>query len=647
MRKVLLFLVIGFVAVSADAQWRRAGLHGADVRALISDPADPDTLYLGTSGGEVYVSTDAAATWVNPRQSVPFPGYVVDNLLIDREGRLWAACWGLWGGGVIAVSTDRGKTWERRDQGLEDFSVRAFVVDPNDADFALAGGLTGVYRSTDGGRTWSRFSEHGNVESLAIDPRTRERIYVGTWRQGWRSDDGGANWTHIANGMVLDTDMFAITFHPSNPDNIWVSTCGWVYNTDNRGDKWTRYRDGFKNRRIHTVDVDPSDETGQTIYAGSVAGLYRSTDNGKSWGPVSNEDLVISSVVLDARRPRRVIIGVEGDGVYVSGDNAATFERRSEGLHNLRITSVVADAVEKERVYAAVANAGTASGIYRSDDAGRNWTRINSKTLPEVLSLAIASDPQTEPRFLAGTESGFYWSNDGAEWTQSAPVHIPLRANKIVRFNGSRAFAATSEGVFTTRDGGKEWYRLAASQEPAVDIVVGTMGSSPALFALTASGMLAYDGEQWVRVDGAPAKGRTIAVRSVDGVQHIFVAGVSGVRAGRVDAFGSWRSMKAPDAEYAAVLGASRRADDLLFLTSRQQREVLVSTPDQAGWLEMTLPMQGTEITTIAPDPFKKDRYYVGTTGGGVLIYEGAMRQYVQREETGAPVTATAAGGDE
>lgn len=640
MRKLLILLTLLITAIPAGAQWRRAGLHGADVRALIADPGNPDVLFLGTSGGEIYVSTDAAKTWKNPRGSVPFPGYVVDNLVLDRDGHLWAASWGLWGGGVIAVSSDAGKTWKRRDAGLEDFSVRAIAIDPNDPNFILAGGLSGVYRSLDRGTTWQKLSAHENVESLAIDPRTRDRIYVGTWRQGWRSDDGGKNWIHINKGMVLDTDMFAISFDPRNPDDIWVSTCGWVYNTDNRGDLWTRYRDGFKNRRIHTVDVDPSDESGQTIYAGSVAGLYRSEDNGKSWSPVSSEDLVINSVVMHAKRPGRVIIGVEGDGVYVSHDNAKTFARRSEGLHNLRITSIVADPVTKERVYAAVAFGGTASGIYRSDDAARNWTRISSSPLPEVLSLAVSPEEGIEARFLAGTESGFFWSADGEGWTQSAPSHFPIRVNKIVRFNRNRSFAATSEGVFTTRDGGKEWYRLASSQEKAVDIVVGTIGSGRALFALTAAGIAAFDGEQWVKVTGAPAKGRTIATRSIDGVQHIFVASAHGVKAGRVDAFGNWQPTEAPNAQYASVFGATRNADDLLFLTSRQQREVLVGTPDDPEWLELTLPMQGTEITTISPDPFAK-RFYVGTVGGGIFVYEGAMRRYVRRDpEAGTPVTA-------
>src|ERR1051326_5185076 len=117
MRKLLIFLAILVVTVPASAQWRRAKLFGADVRALIIDPAHPAPSYVVASGGEAYVSHDAAKSWPNPRHSVESPGYVVDNLVIDRDGRLWAACWGLWGGGVIAVSGDGGRTWSRRDAG--------------------------------------------------------------------------------------------------------------------------------------------------------------------------------------------------------------------------------------------------------------------------------------------------------------------------------------------------------------------------------------------------------------------------------------------------------------------------------------------------------------------------------------------------
>jgi len=623
MRKLLILLTILFLALPVCAQWRRANLFGGDIRALIVDPADPDRLYAGTSGGEVYVSDDAAKSWRNPRGSVEFPGYVVDNLVIDRAGRLWAACWGLWGGGVIAVSDDGGRTWSRRDEGLEDFSVRAIAIDPHDANFVVVGGLTGVYRSANGGRSWEKISDQINVESLAVDPRNRERIYVGTWRQGIRTDDGGKNWRLINSGMVLDTDMFEITIDPGNPDNVWVATCGWVYNSKNRGDLWTRYRDGFDNRRIHDVEVDPCDHT--TVYAGSVAGLYRTHDGGKIWYRVSDESLVVNNIALSAQRPHRVILGVEGDGIYVSNDDAKTFTRTSEGMRNLTITSIAADPLQAKRVFASVVFGGSSSGIYQSDDAGITWRKLSATALPPVLSLVVGD---ADARFIAGTEKGFYRSDDGVEWTQAAPANTPLRVDKVIRFNPQRFFAATSEGVFTSRDSGKSWYRLAGSDSRTVDIGVGYVGEKRALYALTSIGLLTFDGNQWSVVHGAPAKGRTLALRNIGGKQAIFIAGMAGVKGGSVDAERKWHDAEAPDAQYAAVFSGSRSANDVVFLTSRQQREVLVTDPLDDAWRAFPLPSRTAEIASIALDPFDPDRIYVGTLGEGLFIFEGKSAKY-------------------
>jgi photosystem II stability/assembly factor-like uncharacterized protein len=630
MRKLLILFVLILTTTPLAAQWRRAALYGADVRALIADPSDPDTLFLGTSGGDVYLSTDGAKNWTNPRMGTPFPEFVVDNLVLDAKGRLWAASWGLWGGGVIAVSSDGAKTWERRDAGLEDFSVRAIAVDPNDPEFVVVGGLTGVYRSNDGGREWTKISDQINVESLAIDPRSQDRIYVGTWRQGWRTDDGGKNWKHIAEGMVLDTDMFSITIDPERPDNVWVATCGWVYNSLNGGDNWTRYKDGFNNRRIHDVEIDPKDPN--VVYAGSVAGLYRSENAGKVFAPVTDETLVINSIVLHPKRPDRIILGIEGDGVYVSDDRGANFRRASEGLHNLRIKTVAPDPFEKDRLYAAVMFGGAASGIYRSDDAGLTWERSSKTPLPEILTLTIASETDAEVKFLAGTEKGFFWSNDAHEWTQAEPSGFPVRVDKIVRFNRLRSFAATSEGVFTTRDGGRSWYRLAGATNRAVDIAIGSLAGGRALFALTAAGVEAFDGSKWLTIEGAPAKGRTIAVRNVGGQDLVFVAGMTGVKAGIVNGQNAWESADAPDAQYAAVHGGSRSSGQMLFLTSRQQREILVGEPADGQWAELTLPVRNTEITSVVPDPFTRERYYVATLGEGLFVYEGKTRRYVARD---------------
>lgn len=636
MRKFLILIVLLILATPLFGEWRRAALFGADVRALIVDPANPDTYYLGTSGGEVYVSTDGARTWRNTFNGTPFPGYIVDNLLLDRSGRLWAASWGLWGGGVIAVSNDGGRTWARRDAGLEDFSVRAIAVDPHDPSYVVVGGLTGVYRSTNGGASWTQISDQINVESLAIDPRSHDRIYVGTWRQGQRTEDGGKTWQPINNGMVLDTDMFAISIERDDPDSLWIATCGWVYNTANRGDLWTRYRDGFDNRRIHDIEVDPCNKN--TVYAGSVAGLYRSEDRGKSWYAVSSEDLVINSIALDPQRPGRIVLAVEGDGVYVSEDDAKTFTRSSKGLYNVRVTSIVADPSTKDRVYASVVFGGTSSGIYRSNDGGITWERSSTAKLPEVLSLDVSSD--ATPKFIAGTERGIFVSNDGEQWTQSAPANLPLRVDKVARFSNTRVFAATNEGVYTSRDGGKIWYVLAGADARAVDIVIGSLGDKRALFALTDNGLTAFDGERWTRILDAPSRGRTVALRNVGGEQTLFIAGIQGVKAGRIDENRRWIAAAAPDAQYASVFGTPQ----FLFVTSRDQREVLVGESREADWLALTLPTRHTDVSSIAPDPFRPDRYYVGTAGQGVWVYEGKTSKWAGNASAASAVLASAGG---
>jgi len=630
MRKLLILLILSALVLPASAQWRRAALYGADVRALISDPQNADTLYLGTSSGEVYVSHDGAKSWSTPRVGIPFPGYIVDNLLLDRGGRLWAACWGLWGGGVVAVSEDGGRSWERRDKGLEELSVRAIAIDPHDEHYVVIGGLTGIYRSTDSGASWTKISDQENVESLAIDPRTHDRIYAGTWRQGIRTDDGGKSWKLINNGMVLDTDMFSITIEPDSPDSVWVSTCGWVYNSPNTGENWTRFRDGFNNRRIHDIEVDPCDRN--SLYAGSVAGLYRSDDRGKSWYTVSDESMVVNNIVLHAQRPGRIILGVEGDGVYVSNDNAKTFTRSCDGLRNLRITAVAPDPTMKGRVYATVAFGGAASGVYESADAGRTWKKINAAPIPEILSLSLSEDPEAEVKFIAGTDKGFYQSSDGVEWKQSIPTNAPIRVDKVLRFSRVRQFAATSEGVFTSRDGGLSWYRLAGSDNRTVDIAVGMLGGKRALFALAPNGLIVFDGEKWAAVQGAPATGRTLAVRIVHGSQFVFVAGAAGVKAGRIDVDRIWHDSDAPDAQHAAVFGGSRSNEQLLFLTSRQQREILVGEPKESDWMSLSLPSRTAEVTAITADPFDVNRFYVGTLGEGVYVYEGKTQKYIAKK---------------
>ncbi|MEA2462922.1 MAG: hypothetical protein QOJ98_669, partial [Acidobacteriota bacterium] len=305
----------------------------------------------------------------------------------------------------------------------------------------------------------------------------------------------------------------------------------------------------------------------------------------------------------------------------------------SDGLHNLRITNIAPDPFKKNRVYASVVFGGNASGIYRSDDAGKTWAKASKVSLPEVLSLTIATEADAEVKFVAGTEKGFFYSNDAEEWTQAEPSSFPIRVDKVLRFNRNRAFAATAEGVFTTRDAGKSWYRLAGAKNRAIDIAIATLDGNKGLVAMTSAGLEVFDGTKWTTIAGAPDKGRTIAIRNIDGREHIFVAGAQGVHAGVINAERAWEATEAPHAQFASVHGGTRSSGQMLFLTSRAQREILVGEPSDGAWMELTLPTRNAEVTSVAPDPFTRERYYVGTLGEGIYVYEGKMNRYVAREK--------------
>ena len=622
MRNALMFIcLMVLAAATATADWNRAGLYGADVRSLVIDPRNPDVVYLGTSQGEVYVSRNGGESWSDPRNGIPFPGYVVDNLIVDGKGRLWAASWGLWGGGAIAVSSDGGIKWQRRDGGLDDFSVRALAVDDADPDLLVAGGLTGIYRSSDAGKSWEKISDQENVESLAIDPRDSKRIYVGTWRQAFRTEDGGKSWALVANGMVLDTDVFSINLDPKNPDNLWISTCGWVYSSFDRGENWTRYKEGFNNRRIQAIALDANHDS--WVYAGSVAGLYRTQDLGKSWQLVGDESLVVKAIAVTAERPERIILGTEGDGVYVSKDGGATFLRSCKGLYNVRVAAVQPDLTEKGRIYAAVYFGGSASGLYVSHDGGESWDRLNKTKLPEILSLVVRREES--PKFLAGTEKGFFVSDDGADWVQAEPAAVPLRVEKILPYNRDRLFAATAEGVYTSKDAGRSWYPLGQSPDHALDLAIGRLGDKPALYALTASGLSLFDGGTWLPIDDAPSRGRTLAIRDGSLSEEVVIAGLQGVKSGHVDEEHRWHDTEMPALGFAAVYQTDQGAGRTVVLASRQRSEMFMSGLRGEAWRSLSLPVRSTDVISVTADPFSSRRLFVGTGGQGIFIYQGDL----------------------
>ncbi len=571
-------LLLGAAGRASAARWWRLPLWGAEVRAFAVDPFEAGKVFLGTSRGNFYGSSDGGATWQALHAGPAFPGYVVTALVADPtvRGRLWAALAGQYAGGIVAVSQDFGAKWTPLARWQKSVATRALAVVPGPAPILAIGGDDGVRLSRDGGRTWTPSGTETDglqqVESLAFDPGDANVLYAGTWRQAFRTRDGGKTWARIAQGMVLDATVYSWDFDAKDPRDIWVSTCGWVYHSSDGGDRWTRFTQGFRNRRSHAVRRDPTRPG--TIYAATVGGLHRSTDGGKTWDPVSRESLVVTALAVDPRTGR-LYVGTEGQGVFTSDDAGATLESAATGLSEGRIADLVADPNDASRVYFFRAYGGEESGVWVAE--GMKVRRVSEEPLPASASLTAFRDNAGKTVLMLASASGVRVSRDGgARWTAvaepppGAPVAVfgsPYRQPVLV----------TSEGVYRVGEGGRTFTPVPASPSGAIaaELLAGP-DRNPVLEVKTSDTDFRWGGRTWT--------GRRRAVLS------------GGM-----------------------FLAESNAANPAAYSSLREEGGKLV-WEEGGRRLALTSPRSGLSLATAAAVPGGK--IYVGTTGDGLYLFE-------------------------
>ena len=494
-------ILLGTVPGARAATWWRLPVWGAEVRVFAMDPFRKDALFCGTSRGNFYGSTDGGDSWTPLRQGSAFPGYVATGLVADPDvpGRLWASLAGQYQGGLVARSDDRGENWTVLARWKVSVATRALAVAPATPDgppVLAVGGDDGVRLSMDGGEKWTLTGDTTpglyQVESLAFAPGDPKTLYAGTWRQAFRTRDGGTTWSRIAEGMVLDASVYAWDFAPDDPKDIWVSTCGWVYRTQDGGNKWTRFKTGFTNRRSHNVRRDPRRR--DVVYAGTVGGLHRSTDGGETWLRISRETLVVTALDVD-RRTNRLYVGTEGEGVFYSDDGGMTLVPGSAGLAEGRVSDLVRDPNDPERVLFFRAYAGQESGVWEAK--GMSVRRLSMDPLPPSATLTAFKGSDGETVLLLSSFSGLRVSVDGgARW--SAPDRGPAGTPLALYGSGfGSPVLVTTTGLYRTTNG-RTYTLVAGSPVAPTAVELSSDGSgAPVLEIRTTDGSFRWDGTAW------------------------------------------------------------------------------------------------------------------------------------------------------
>ena len=485
--------------------WQPVGPDGGTVRSLTLDPANPDRIFLGTSAGRIYLSSNNGVTWSRFAHLGSAAEMVLDHVVIDpvHPRNIFVAAWNAQTpdrDGEIFRSKDAGRTWDLV-ADMHGKSVRALSMASSDPKVLVAGALDGIYRTRDGGDNWERISpEHHaeikNVESIAIDPQDPDVIYAGTWHLPWKTEDGGKTWHNIKKGVIDDSDVFSVVIDSTNPANVFISACSGIYRSENAGEFFRKIQGiPYSARRTRMLKMDPGDHN--VVYAGTTEGLWKSTDGGATWKRTTSASVIINDVLIDPRRPSRVLLATDRSGVLASDDGGLTFVASNRGFTHRQVATLLVDsktvdskAVESmpldtkspAYIYAGLLNDKEFGGVFKSADAGQNWTQI-SDGLEGRDIFALQRLPGK--LLLAGTDRGIFLLKSGESRWAPANTLIeekssadPVKSNSVTkalvtktftreltaRINaleiaGHTAFAATSIGLLTSSDAGQSWHK--------------------------------------------------------------------------------------------------------------------------------------------------------------------------------------------
>ena len=285
-------------------------------------------------------------------------------------------------------------------------------------------------RALAGVNRWTSLGPQGppTIHSIGIHPTQPATVYAGGIGGIYKTVDGGGSWSRSV--LTAPAEVRAIVFDPLDPTIVYAAALGVAKTTD-AGATWTAYSSGIEDSfgvpAVFSLVIDP---TSRTLYGGTAFGdVFRSTDGGVTWQPrrtglpTSPRDGVhgARAMAIDPIRPSTVYVGFETGGVYKTTDGGGSWTSANTGLDGYGVVALAVDPRNSDRVYAG----SLLGGLYRTTNGGASWTNViapasygrSSITVPEV-----AVDPFATDVVYAGTSTGglgiFRSINGGETWTQ-------------------------------------------------------------------------------------------------------------------------------------------------------------------------------------------------------------------------------------
>jgi len=631
--------------------WRHVGpFRGGRTVGAAGVTQQPSVFYIGVNNGGVWKTTDYGLTWQplfdeQPTQSIgaiavapsdPSVLYVGSGEGLQRPD--------LSVGNGIYKSIDGGRTWQHL--GLENArQIAAVLVDPRNPDRLFVAALghpyganeeRGVFRSTDGARTWQKVlykDENTGAIDLAFDPANAQIVYAALWsaRQGpweynnayvgatsglFKSSDGGTTWQPLTRGLPTAAEglsRIGIGVAPSNPRRIyaWVTAReSGLYRSDDAGDSWARVNtetrvwgrgDDFGNVRVDPANAD-------VVYAANTS-TYRSVDAGRTFtaikGAPGGDDY--HTIWINPADSRIILIAADqGATITVNGgDSWSSWYNQPTA----QMFHVAADNRFPYWLYGGQQESGSAGVPSRSDYGEitfREWHPVG------VEEYGYAAPDPLHPGIIYGGKVTRFDERTG-DVQNVGPVVVRDGADRFVRtapvlFSPAdpRVLFFATQFLYKTVNGGRSWTRISPDLSRPNPAVPSSLGIYTADAARSEHRGVIY------AIGASPLSANVVWTGSDDGAVHLTQDGGAHWSDVTPPELASWSKVTQIDASHfdaaTAYVSVSRfRVDDLTPLVFR--------THDGGKtWTKITRGLAGdAPVNVVREDPKKRGLLFAGT----------------------------------